>query len=525
MAKSYFKHAYFILSFIISRSIWMVSKLKPWKTNHSTSLPYELFSLDIAAKLHVDSNAIKMSSSDFGNMVKRIPSAVVLPTHITDIIDLVKFSYNSSSPFTIAARGHGHSVRGQAMASNGVVVDMTSLNKSSNGNGIRVSRSSSLGFYADVGGEQLWIDVLKATLEHGLAPVSWTDYLYLTVGGTLSNGGVSGQTFLHGPQISNVHELDVVTGKGEILTCSKHLNPELFYAVLGGLGQFGIITRARIVLDKAPKRVKWIRMLYQDFSSFTGDQEHLISNNKLDYVEGSLILHQSSSNNWKSSFFSNNDQSNIASLLSKHGILYCLEVVKYYDDSNINTIEQELQLLLNQLNFNPGFVFKKDVSFIDFLNRVRAGELYLQSQGQWDVPHPWLNLFVPKSRILDFHAGVFINIIQAQNKSTGPILVYPTNRKKWDNRMSAVTPDEDVFYCVGLLHSAGADNWEALDAQNREILEFCDKSGIMIKQYLPHYSSKDDWMNHFGEKWNNFRDQKLKYDPKMILAPGQRIFR
>lgn len=91
---------------------------------------------------------------------------------------------------------------------------------------------------------------------------------------------------------------------------------------------------------------------------------------------------------------------------------------------------QELQLLLTQLNFNPGFVFKKDVSFIDFLNRVRAGELYLKSQGQWDVPHPWLNLFVPKSRIMDFHAGVFINIIQAQNKSTGPILVYPTSRKK-----------------------------------------------------------------------------------------------
>lgn len=213
MAKSYFKHAYFILLFIVSRSIWIVGKLKPWRTNQSTSLPYELFSLDMATRLRVDSSAIKMSSSDFGNMVNKIPSAVLLPTHITDIIDLVKLSYNSSSPFTIAARGHGHSVRGQATASNGVVVDMTSLNKYSEiGNNIRVSWSSLLGFYADVGGEQLWIDVLKATLEHGLAPVSWTDYLYLTVGGTLSNAGVSGQTFLHGPQISNVHELDVVTG-------------------------------------------------------------------------------------------------------------------------------------------------------------------------------------------------------------------------------------------------------------------------------------------------------------------------
>lgn len=66
--------------------------------------------------------------------------------------------------------------------------------------------------YVDAGGEQLWIDVLRETLKHGLAPLSWTDYLYLTVGGTLSNAGVSGQAFRHGPQISNVHELDVVTG-------------------------------------------------------------------------------------------------------------------------------------------------------------------------------------------------------------------------------------------------------------------------------------------------------------------------
>lgn len=46
------------------------------------------------------------------------------------------------------------------------------------------------------------------------------------------------------------------TGKGELITCSKDQNSELFYAVLGGLGQFGVITRARIALERAPRRVK-----------------------------------------------------------------------------------------------------------------------------------------------------------------------------------------------------------------------------------------------------------------------------
>lgn len=64
----------------------------------------------------------------------------------------------------------------------------------------------------EVSGGELWINILHHTLKHGLAPKSWTDYLHLTVGGTLSNAGISGQAFRHGPQIDNVFQLQVVTG-------------------------------------------------------------------------------------------------------------------------------------------------------------------------------------------------------------------------------------------------------------------------------------------------------------------------
>ncbi|KAF1864435.1 hypothetical protein Lal_00021857 [Lupinus albus] len=146
-------------------------------------------------------------------------------------LELIKYSNSLQTPFTIAARGQGHSVNGQAMADDGVVVNMTRLGDFRNGSGIIVCDE-----YVDVGGEQIWIDVLHATLERGLTPLSWTDYLYLSVGGTLSNAGISGQTFRFGPQISNVIELDVVTGKGDFVTCSAVNNAETFYAVLGGLG-------------------------------------------------------------------------------------------------------------------------------------------------------------------------------------------------------------------------------------------------------------------------------------------------
>lgn len=163
-------------------------------------------------KLRDDPDSIKLASTDYGHIVRDIPAAVLYPSSSKDIAALINLANNFSVPFRVAARGQGHSVRGQSMVHNGVVVDMTSLRKFRNGSGIVVSSSPSLGFYADVGGEQLWADVLHATLEHGVAPVSWTDYLYLTVGGTLSNAGISGQTFRYGPQISNVYEMDVITG-------------------------------------------------------------------------------------------------------------------------------------------------------------------------------------------------------------------------------------------------------------------------------------------------------------------------
>ncbi|EYU29893.1 hypothetical protein MIMGU_mgv1a023414mg, partial [Erythranthe guttata] len=418
-------------------------------------------------------------------------------------------------PSSVAARGRGHSVRGQAMTRGGgvVVVDMPSLR-----GGVSVINygTSNISAYADVGGDQLWIDVLRATLKHGLAPVSWTDYLYLSsVGGTLSSAGISGQAFVHGPQINNVLELDVVTEFGsvvfipitEILISDpsnfhpKNRKQELFFGVLGGLGQFGIITRARIVLHKPPTRVKWVRLLYSDFGTLTKDQGHLISSKASNYVEGFLITNENTTSQWRSSFSSPSNQSDVVSLFKKNkAILYSIELVKYYHNQTPQTIDHEFEKLLKELNFIPGFIFTKDASFFDFLNRV--GDL------DTNVPKGKLtdsHLFVPKLRISDFNAR-------------------PLNRNKWDNRISAVIPDEEVFYMLGLLHSTGHDKYHIYDKFNNRILGLCKKAGVNVKQYLTQYKSKQDWIKHYGSKWKIIRQTKATFDPKMILSPGQRIF-
>ncbi|KAJ4871766.1 Cytokinin dehydrogenase 4 [Raphanus sativus] len=465
-----------------------------------------------------DPFSISAASQDFGNITSENPGAVLCPSSPAEVARLLRFangdfsydgeSTTSSSPgFKVAARGQGHSLRGQASAPGGIVVNMTCLAKTAKPAAVVVSAD---GTYADVAAGAMWVEVLEAALKRGVSPVSFTDYLYLSVGGTLSNAGIGGNVFRHGPQISNVHELDVITGKGDMVTCSPKLHPELFYGVLGGLGQFGIITRARIALDHAPTRVKWLRILYSDFSAFTKDQERqlMMSNGIVD-----------------TSFFPLSDQTRVTSLVNDHRIIYVLEIAKYYDSTTLPIIDQVIDRLTRNLGFPSGFMFVQDVPYFDFLNRVRNEEDKLRSIGLWEVPHPWLNMFVPRSRILDFHEGVIKGLLLNQTSTSGVTLFYPTNRNKWNNLMSAMIPNEDVFYVIGFLQSAGgSNNWEDLQNLNDRIINFCDNSGINIKEYLMHYTRKEDWIKHFGPKWNDFLRRKMMFDPEKLLSPGQDIF-
>ncbi|CAA7020033.1 unnamed protein product [Microthlaspi erraticum] len=467
--------------------------------------------------LLTDPSTISAASHDYGNITTVTPGGVLCPSSTAEISRLLRYAANANGDrmFQVAARGQGHSLNGQASVSGGVVINMTCLS------GVVVSEDKK---YADVAGGTLWVDVQKKTVEKGVSPVSWTDYLHVSVGGTLSNTGLGGQVFRNGPQICNVLELDVITGNGEMLTCSPQLNPELFYGVLGGLGQFGIITRARIVLNHAPKRVKWFQMLYSDFTAFTKDQERLISMDNdigVDYLEGQLMM---SNGVVDTSFFPPSDQPKVADLVKKHGIIYLIEVAKYYDDPNLPIISQVIDKLNNSFSYLPGFITMQDVPYFDFLDRVKTEEERLRALGLWEVPHPWLNLYIPKSRILDFHEGAIKDILLKQNSTSGLTLIYPTNQNKWNNRMSAMVPNEDVIYVFGLLPTANQHNLPEVERVNEKIVRFCKKSGIKIKQYLMHYTRKEDWIEHFGSKWSDFSKRKDLFDPKKLLSPGQDIF-
>lgn len=398
--------------------------------------------------------------------------------------------------------------------------------------GIRVAPNGEPGCrrpFVDAAGGALWIDVLQATLKFGFAPRSWTDYLYLSIGGTLSNAGVGGQTFLFGPEISNVLQLDVVTGTGQLVKCSPTKNPDLFHGVLGGLGQFGIITSARIVIEPAHEKVRWIRAMYTDFATFTRDQEFLVSQppeSAFDYIEGFVVVKNADPNNgWNSVPF--DEQKIDPSTIPPEGgsVLYYIELVKKFSDHDIPTLDQTVEKMLLPLSFIPTLIFTTDVPYERFLNRLHEVEVNLASQGLWDVPHPWLNLFVPQSSIDKFDSLIFKHMIN--DDFSGPILIYPLKRERWDSRSSAVIPEESVFYLVAFLRIAlpsSGPPLSSLIAENHKIMEVCENARLGCKMYLPEYDGVDGWKRHFGTKWEDFARRKRTYDPDFILAPGQNIF-
>ncbi|EXB74888.1 Cytokinin dehydrogenase 7 [Morus notabilis] len=474
----------------------------------------------------VEYGSADVAGKDFGGIHSVKPLAFVKPSGADDVSRLVKAASRSPN-LTVAARGNGHSINGQAMANRGLVLDMRSLDHQDRFRVVRINGSD----YADVSGGALWEDVLKRCLEFGLTPRSWTDYLSLTVGGTLSNAGVSGQTFRYGPQTSNVTELEVVTGKGETLVCSETENSDLFFSVLGGLGQFGIITRARVLLQPAPDMVRWIRVVYAEFEDFTRDAEFLVTQpegKSFDYVEGFVFSNNDNPSTGRPTVPLSPDQTfNPSRLPPRSGsVLYCLELALHYRNTDRPSIDTAVNSLLRRLGFVEHLRFQVDVTYTDFLLRVKRAEEEAKANDVWESPHPWLNMFVSKSNVHEFDQVVFKNMLK--DGVGGPMLIYPLLRSKWDNRTSVVLPEGEVFYLVGLLRftppQTKAPLVEKIVLENREIVQYCSSNGIDFKLYMPHYRSEEEWKRHFGNQWTRFVQRKANFDPMAILSPGQRIF-
>jgi FAD/FMN-containing dehydrogenase len=166
----------------------------------------------------------------FNAMIDRRPAFVVRCTSTDDVIAAVNFARDSQ--LDISVRGGGHSVPGFGTADDALVIDLAGMHDVQVDTGRLTARAQ---------GGATWGIFNDATHVHGLATtggvVSTTG-----VGGLTLGGGIGYLTRGHGLSCDNLVSAEVVTADGRALTASEYENDDLFWALRGGGGNFGVVT-------------------------------------------------------------------------------------------------------------------------------------------------------------------------------------------------------------------------------------------------------------------------------------------
>jgi FAD/FMN-containing dehydrogenase len=161
----------------------------------------------------------------------KTPALVLQPTSAHEVAAAVGFARDHG--LLVSVKGGGHNIAGTSIAKGGLTLDMARLRE------VTVDPDAKL---AHVGPGCLLGDVDQATQAHGLATVlgfvSETGVAGLTLG-----GGFGYLTRRFGWTVDNLAEVEIVTADGKIRVASREEHPELFWALRGGGGNFGVVTR------------------------------------------------------------------------------------------------------------------------------------------------------------------------------------------------------------------------------------------------------------------------------------------
>lgn len=178
------------------------------------------------------------------------PAAIVAcPATAEDVAQILAFSqgkapYEDQQKLALAVKGGGHTPSGASSSDGGLVIDLQPKMHD-----VRVDPAAKLAY---VGGGCLWADVDDATAKHGLASVSGV-VSHTGVGGLTLGGGFGWLCSQYGLVIDNLVQVTLVTSSSEILTASESENTDLFWAVRGGGGNFGVVTEFVLKLyDQRP---------------------------------------------------------------------------------------------------------------------------------------------------------------------------------------------------------------------------------------------------------------------------------
>ena len=434
---------------------------------------------------------LQEASQDFGKIQVKKPAVIVRPSSSQDVVQAVRFA--SERHLSLTTRGAAHSQSGQSLNENGLILDIKSLNRIID---FDLQHQTVL-----VEGGILWGDLVNTLLPQSLVPPVLTNNLNVTVSGTLSVAGLGVASHRYGTQADQCLELEVVTGTGEVLTCSAEQNAELFNAVRAGLGQFGIILKARLRLRRAKSQYRTHFLLYDDLFQLMKDVRWVMEGARFDFIESWAVPCP---------------QGFRRTAMGRQPFaawFFPLHLTEEFDSTAATPSEDKL----------AGLAFYKKVHTEEgplqsFLYRLEDLIALWKRAGYWDACHPWVETVLPWQS-----AGPFINQVLSQFPphalGGGHILLWPC-RGTVSKLPFFQTPKSDFVMGFGIL--PGVPKPFLAEALPRLSLLSDLSQNAGGKRYLSGWINFDlaKWQAHFGDSWGSLIELKAKYDPQGILNPG-----
>lgn len=177
-----------------------------------------------------NSNNYNEARKVYNGMIDKHPLIIAKCKDVADVISSVNFGRENN--LLIAVKGGGHNVAGLGTCDGGLVIDLSDINF------VHINPKTKA---VRVGGGAVWGDVDHATYPFKLAVPTGT-VSTTGVGGLTLGGGIGYLTRKYGLTIDNLLEAEIVLADGSFVTASKEENSDLFWAIRGGGGNFGIVT-------------------------------------------------------------------------------------------------------------------------------------------------------------------------------------------------------------------------------------------------------------------------------------------
>jgi FAD/FMN-containing dehydrogenase len=186
----------------------------------------------------------------WNGMIDRRPALIARCAGAADVLEAVRFARDHGLP--VAVRGGGHNVAGSAVGDGAVMVDLSPMR------GVRVDPAART---VRVAGGAIWAEVDRETQVFGLATPS--GYVSTTgVAGFTLGGGYGALRRQYGMTCDSLRSADVVTAAGELVTASAEEHPDLFWALRGGGGNFGIVTSFEFACHRVGPEIFLCGVLY-----------------------------------------------------------------------------------------------------------------------------------------------------------------------------------------------------------------------------------------------------------------------